>query len=129
MQKISIKKFVPGIAWFFILLVLVCLPGGDIPKAGWLDVIYFDKWVHTGLFGGLTLLFCWPFYTSDFSTRKRISYFIKIAISTSIWGLTTEFIQKFYIVGRSFDLLDWAADSLGALIALWFCTKKFIKSP
>ena len=128
MQKISIKKFLPGIAWFFILLVLVCLPGRDIPKAGWLDILYFDKWVHTGLFCGLTVLFCWPFYTSGFSTKARINYFIKIAIATSIWGLTTEFIQKFYIVGRNFDLLDWAADSLGALIALWFCSRKFIKS-
>jgi hypothetical protein len=126
MHKISIKKFLPGIAWFFIVVVLTFLPGGDIPKVGWLDRIYFDKWVHIGLFGGLTFLFCWPFYKSDFSTRKRISYFIKIAIASSIWGLIIEFIQRFYIPGRSFDLLDWAADSFGALIALWFCTKKFI---
>jgi hypothetical protein len=129
MQKISIKKFLPGIAWFFIVLVLTCLPGKDIPKVGWLDTIYFDKWVHIGMFGGLTFLFSWPAYNSDFSTRKRINYFIKIAIAASIWGLTIEFIQRFYIVGRSFDLLDWAADSLGALIALWFCLKKFVKPP
>lgn len=127
MQKISIKKFLPGITWFFILLVLICLPGGDIPKAGWLDNINFDKWVHTGLFGGLTILFCWPFKNSGFSTQQRTRYFVKIALSASIWGLTTEFIQKFYITGRSFDLFDWAADSLGALIGLWFSAKKFIK--
>jgi VanZ family protein len=29
-------------------------------------------------------------------------------------GLTTEFIQKYLVPGRNFDLLDWAADSLGA---------------
>ncbi len=131
MQKISIKKFLPGIAWFFIVLVLTCLPGNDIPEIDWplLDKIYFDKWVHAGLFGGLTFLFCWPFYTSDFSARQRLKYFIKIAIAASIWGLTIEFIQKFYIPGRSYDLLDWAADSLGALIALWFCRKLFLVSP
>jgi VanZ family protein len=129
MQKISIKKFLPGIAWFFIVLVLTCLPGSDLPKVGWLDKIYFDKWVHIGLFGVLTFLFCWPFYKSDFSTQQRTYYFIKIAMAASIWGLTIEFIQRFYLSGRSFDLLDWAADSLGALIALWFCTKKFIKTP
>ena len=85
MQKIPIIKFLPGIAWFFIILVLICLPGGDIPKAGWLDKIYFDKWVHTGLFGVLTFLFCWPLYKSDFSEQKRINYFIKIALAASIW--------------------------------------------
>ena len=129
MQKISIKRFLPGIAWFFVVLVLTCLPGSDIPKVGWLDKIYFfDKWVHMGLFGGLTLLFCWPFYKSGFSTQNRINYFIKIAIAVSIWGLTIEFIQRFYVPGRSFELLDWAADSFGALIALWFCLKNFIKT-
>ena len=128
MQRISIQKFLPGIAWFFIILVVTFLPGRDIPEVGWLDKIYFDKWVHAGLFAGLTFLFCWPFYKSDFSTQRRISYFIRIAIAASIWGLAIEFIQRFYVAGRSFDLLDWAADSFGASMALWFCAKKFIKT-
>jgi VanZ family protein len=127
MQKIPVKKFLPGIAWFFVVLVLTTLPGSDIPKAAWLDKIYFDKWVHIGMFGGLTFLFCWPFYKSNFSNRQRLYYFIKIAMSASIWGLVIEFIQRFYVVGRSFELLDWAADSIGALIAFLFCKKKFIK--
>ncbi len=128
MQKISIKKFLPGIAWFFIVLVLTTLPGSDIPKAKWLEKIYFDKWVHIGMFGGLTFLFCWPFNKSAFTSRQRLYYFLKIAMAVSIWGLAIEFIQRFYIVGRSFDLLDWAADSFGALIALLFCKKWFIKT-
>src|ERR1017187_9898999 len=117
MQEIPIKKFLPGIAWFIIVLVLTTLPGSYIPKAAWLDEIYFDKWVHIGMFGGLTFLFCWAFYKLDFSNWQRLYYFIKITIAVSIWGLTIEFIQKFYVTGRSFDLLDWAADSLGAFIA------------
>jgi VanZ family protein len=35
-----------------------------------------------------------------------------------IWGITVEFLQKYFIPGRDFELLDWAADSVGALIAL-----------
>ena len=124
-MKLSFKKFLPGIAWFFVVLVLICLPGKEIPKIGWLININFDKAVHIGIFGLVTVLFCWPFYRSDVTTTHRINYFIKIAIATSLWGLTTEFIQKFWIPGRSFDLLDWAADSLGAAIAFWFCQKKF----
>ncbi len=127
MKNLSFKKFLPGIAWFFIVLVLTCLPGSDIPKIRWLDSIYFDKWVHAGMFGGLTLLFSFPFYKSNFSSRQRLHYFIKIAMAASVWGLTIEFIQKYFIVGRSFDLLDWAADTLGAVIAFWLCRKKFIQ--
>jgi VanZ family protein len=126
-MKLSFKKFIPGIAWFFVVLVLICLPGKEIPKIGWLTSINFDKVVHVGVFGLLSVLFCWPFYYSSVGNKERLQYFIKIAIATSIWGLTTEFIQRFLIPGRSFDLMDWAADSLGALIAWWFCSKKFIK--
>lgn len=126
-MKIFLKKFIPGIAWFFIVLYIMCLPGSDIPSANWLSSIYFDKWVHVGVFALLVLLLCWPFYKSDFNKRERLQYFIKIAIAASIWGLTIEFIQKYFVPGREFDLLDWAADSLGALIAFWFCRKKLIK--
>jgi len=126
MQKIPFKKFVPGIAWFFIVLILTCMPGKDVPEIGWLDGIYFDKWVHAGIFGGLVFLFCWPFYKSGFSAQQRLHYFIKIAIAASIWGLTIEFIQKFYAINRDFDILDWVADSFGVLLAFWFCKKCFM---
>ncbi len=129
MQKKSIKKFLPGIAWLFIVLVLTCLPGDDIPSAEWLDTIYFDKWVHVGMFGVLTVLFCWPFYRSGFSSKQRLDYFIRISLAASILGLAIEFIQRFYVPGRSYDLLDWAADSLGALIAFFFCKRIFLISP
>jgi hypothetical protein len=130
MRKIPLKKFLPGIAWFFIVLLLTCMPGNDVPKIGWLDNIYFfDKWVHAGLFGGLAFLFSWPFYKSDFSRTKRLHYFIKIALASSIFGLMIEFIQRFYIPGRDYDLLDWAADTFGSLIAFIVCVRYFLKPP
>jgi VanZ family protein len=125
-MKISFIKFIPGIAWFFVVLYLLCLPGSDIPKLSWTNnIIFFDKWVHTALFGILTLLFCLPFNKSLFTKKQRLQYFIKIAIAVSIWGLAIEFIQRFYVPGRDYDLFDWAADSLGSLLAFWFCRKKF----
>jgi hypothetical protein len=129
MQGVRFIKFLPGIAWFFIVLVLTTMPGNDVPKEPWLDGIYFDKWVHAGMFGGLTLLFSWPFYKSNFSSQQRLHYFIKIALAASIWGLAIEFIQRFYAINRDFDLLDWAADSFGALVAFFICKKLFIRKP
>ena len=122
-QKIPLKKFLPAIAWFFILSVLVFLPGSDLPKVSWLDKIYFDKIVHAGLFGGLTLLFCLPFFKSPFSLRQKINYFIRVSLAAIVWGITVEIIQKYFVPGRSFDLLDWAADSAGVLIGFWVCIK------
>jgi VanZ family protein len=122
-KKISFKKFLPGIAWFFIVGVLTLMPGSDVPKIGWLNITYFDKIVHVGLFGGLTLSFCLPFFTAPFSLQKKINHFIRISLAAIIWGITIEFIQKFYVSGRSFDLLDWAADTAGVLTAFWICRR------
>lgn len=125
---INLKKFLPGIAWFFLVLILICLPGDDLPKVGdWMSAIYFDKWVHVGLFSILAFLFMIPFCNSDIPLTIKWSFIIKIAISVSIWGLTTEFIQKFFIPGRSFDLLDWAADSVGVVLAVFICRKLYLK--
>lgn len=127
MHKISSKKFIPGIAWFFIVLILMCLPGNDLPPTDWLHIKFLDKWLHMAVFGFLVFLFCWPFYKSVFSETQRKYYFIKIALAVSLWGLTLEFVQKYFIPGRSFDLFDWAADSVGALITFFICRLIFIK--
>ena len=125
---ISIKNFIPGIAWFFLVLILVCLPGDNLPKPdNWLSAIYFDKWVHAGLFSILAFLFMLPVCKSDLSGKEKGNLILKIALATCVWGITTEFIQKFFIVGRAFDLLDWVADSAGVLIALLFSRIVYLK--
>jgi VanZ family protein len=125
---IPIKKFIPGIAWFFLVLILICLPGNQFPKTDdWLDKIYFDKWVHCGLFGILAFLWMMPFAVSEIAFEQKWKVIFKIAISVAVWGLTTEYIQKFFIPFRSFDLWDWAADSVGALFAYIICRKKLDK--
>ena len=127
-HEMSGKKFIPGIAWFLLVAFLLCLPGSDIPTVGgWANMIYFDKWVHTGLFAVLAFLFMRPGILSQWPQKEKWHYCIKIAIAASIWGITSEVIQKYFIPGRSFDLFDWSADSLGALIALIFCKKRYLR--
>lgn len=86
----------------------------------WLSRIYFDKWVHVGLFTVLGALFMYPVLRSGWPAVIKKNWFLKIALSVCTWGLAIEFIQKFYIPGRSFDIFDWLCDSLGAFIALIF---------
>jgi VanZ family protein len=125
-NKIPFKKFWPGIAWFLFTSVLVFLPGSDIPESSWLDVIYFDKFVHAGIFGGLTLLFCLPFFKAHFNLQQKINYFIRISLAAIFWGIIVEVVQKFFIPGRSFDMFDWAADSVGVYIG-FLVSKRIIK--
>lgn len=123
-QKIPLKKFLPGIAWFFIVGVLTLMPGSDIPKVGWLDRIpNFDKVVHACLFGGLIFLFCMPYFKSSLSYSQKVNRFIGISLAAIGWGIAIELIQKYFVPGRSFDLSDWLADSIGVLVVLWICIK------
>jgi VanZ family protein len=125
-KSLQLIQFLPGIAWFLFVLILICLPGDDVPdKPGWLEFIPdFDKVVHAGLFGGIVFLFCMPFKKSLFTRPEKLNLFIKITVATIVWGIATEYIQKFFIEGRQFDLADWAADSAGAIIA-FFIAKNF----
>ncbi len=122
-NKISFKKFLPGLAWFFVVGILTLMPGKDVPEVGWLNIPNFDKLVHMVLFGGLTLLFCLPYSKTCFSFLKKRNIFIRISLSMILWGLMIEVIQKFFVPGRGFEWLDWAADSFGVLIAFWICMK------
>ena len=127
-NNIPIRKFIPAIIWFFIVLVLVCLPGYDLPRAqDWMHKLYLDKWIHTSIFGFMGFLFMYPVGRSGFSRTEKWHYFIRIAIAGCLWGVTTEFIQKYFIPGRSYEVADWTADSIGNGIALLFCRNKFLK--
>ena len=129
MKRLSIKKFIPGIAWFFVVMALTCTPGDDLPKEGifhWLNLTDFDKLVHAGIFGLLAVLFCYPFAKADLSYSKKIKYFIIICLLTAVWGYCIEVIQLFWVEGRTYDLFDWTADSIGALLAFFFSWKVFL---
>ena len=127
-KESPVKKFIPGIAWFFLILILICLPGSRIPTVEtWLNDIYFDKWVHTALFAVLVLLFIYPVSKLSISQQAKKYTAIKIAIAACIWGLTTELIQKFFVTDRSFDVFDLGADSLGVLVGYIWCRKKYLK--
>ena len=122
-----LKKNLPGIAWFFLVLILICLPGDDLPHPqGWMYAIFFDKWVHIGMFGMLAFLFMRPVGLSSVTDQQKKMLFFKIMLAAITWGITTEFIQKFFIAGRSFDLIDWAADSAGIILARLVAGKLYL---
>lgn len=125
MNKISFHKFLPGIAWFFVVMVLICLPGQDVPSNNMFALLHFDKFIHAGIFGLLVILFIRPIAMSKIDKQQKIQYYFRIAISVAIWGLATEFIQLYFVPGRSFDMWDFVADAVGCGIAYWF-SKKYL---
>ena len=114
------QQFIPGIFWFIISLVLLCLPGSNIPKYPFLAVIHADKWIHICMFFLLCFLFSYPFTKSGYPLAKMQNCFLLIALAGIAYGTIMEFVQKYWIPGRSFELLDIAADSAGSLLTLGY---------
>ena len=122
------KYLYTAFVWFIIVLVLVCLPGSNLPKPdNWMKILYLDKLIHTFLFGVLAFLFMRPVLFSGITQKKKVEWLLFIMIATSIWGITTEFIQKYLVTGRSFELADWLADTCGAIFAFIFARKTQLK--
>jgi VanZ family protein len=119
-------SLLPGILWLIISTVLLTLPGSALPKEDFFDKVYFDKWVHIGMFTIMVVLWCWAMlkYT-DRGSRKRIFFFMAL-----IWlgyGIVMEFVQLYFIKNRSFDSGDIAADAVGSFAGLFYSMRRYIK--
>jgi hypothetical protein len=110
--------FLPAVCWFILVCLLLFMPSREMPDSNLFKLKGTDKLVHLFLFGVMTFLFCLPVFLSLPVTpkNKKIIYW-SVALLVSLWGLSTEFIQKTYVPGRDFELLDWLADSAGSFLA------------
>jgi len=104
--------------------ILLSLPGSVLPKEDWLDKIWFDKWVHIFLFGMLAYLFC--FGLKSFSGDK-IRLYLSVGIACLLYGIIMEFVQKYFIPNRSFDIGDILADGVGSGIGALIASRMYIK--
>jgi VanZ family protein len=108
-------------AWLLIMCLLFFLPGSAFPTRNWLSDIYFDKWVHFGLFA--VLLFLWTGALKGLPARR---WLLTLAICF-IYGLGVEIAQEQFVANRSFDggdlLADMAGAGAGLLFWLWVAKK------
>lgn len=130
-QSISmrmIRYYLPAMGWIILILFLCTMPTPAIPKTSMFDLLQLDKIVHFFLFGGTVILLAYGYYRH----RNGISgwMLLGIALAASLYGLMIEFIQKYFTANRSFELLDVAADTIGALMGALifrFIGKRFLK--
>jgi VanZ family protein len=133
LQKNLLKKIyfplIAAVSWFIISTILFTLPGTAFPKENWLDKIGFDKWVHIGIFAIMVTLWCLSRHRLQpgKDPQKLKNYFILIAILCVAYGVAIEFIQKYFIPFRSFDISDMVADAIGCVTGVIFSIKRHIK--
>jgi len=114
----------PALTWFAITTTLLCLPGSTFPKENWFDKIWLDKWIHVGLFSIMAWLWCHVVANHE---GRRMSSFIRMGIYFFLYGIVMEFVQKFFIPNRSFDIGDIAADGAGCILGVLLSIRLYIK--
>ena len=132
MQQIFFLKsqnrfILAGIGWLVFTTILLTLPVPAFPKGEWfIKIPMFDKWVHIGLFIIMAVLLCRGFYKKGISEKLKYN-FITIGIFCLAYGIIMEFVQKYFVPNRSFDIGDIIADGMGAAIGVVYSIKRYIK--
>lgn len=108
--EVTSPRWLPPLLWAALILILTSIPGSLIPASPFRN---FDKLVHLTVYavlGWLTVR-AW----AD-GARVTAATLVVIAL-VSCFGALDEWHQQF-IPQRSMDILDWAADTTGAIIGV-----------
>ncbi len=122
MKKTKLHLFA-AIIWFAVIFYLLTIPGKELPEISWFDKFQVDKLVHIFLFSVLCYLFS---YTIKNSSKRHI---LIIVISTLglLYGISMEFVQKYFVANRSCDIDDMVADGVGCLFSFFWWHIQFKK--
>ena len=116
-----------AVSWTIIVLILLSLPGTMLPDEPSFKIPNLDKFVHICLFGGFVLLWCMYISRKQQSTRKLLQSFFYIFIIAVSFGITMEYVQKYFIPFRDFELGDIIADMVGAGLAYGICNVTLVE--
>jgi VanZ family protein len=105
------------ILWTLTIGILMCIPGKMLPSEAGFSIPQFDKLVHIGLFGGF--VFLWSLWLTKRvrDTAVLLRWFFVFYVIANVYGISMEYVQKYWIPGRDYDLADIIADMIGAGLA------------
>ena len=104
------RRWWPPVIWLGAILTATSLPSSVLPDT---QIRMSDKAAHFIMYGGLGLLLARAMHNPPRTTRFRVvlaAFLMVVAI-----GALDEWHQR-YIQGRSTEVADWIADSLGGLV-------------
>jgi VanZ family protein len=104
---------IPAILWTIVIFILLALPGNMLPNENHLAIPNLDKYVHITLFG--TFVYLWTFYIAAKKENYPLRKSFYILIIACIYGTAMEYVQKYFIPNRDYDIYDIAADVVGAV--------------
>jgi Predicted integral membrane protein len=108
--------YLPLILYWLLILTLTSLPGVDVP-----NIQINDKIEHILAYGGLGFLLNLSLRIQNkFTIVKKYPAWFTVLIVSS-YGALDE-LHQLFIPGRSCDILDWTADTVGVIIGVTIMT-------
>jgi len=111
-----LKAFWKVLIWALIIIIISGLPGSSIDKISFWDMLYLDKIIHLIMYYILTLFLINGLKEYPFNLKRLEIVLLSVAAGILYGGLI-ELLQKYVFVERSAEILDFIANSIGALIA------------
>lgn len=108
----------PGFLWGLLILILIGLPGKDIPDMSLWSLLTPDKVFHSVIFGIFVLLLI-----IGFTKQHSFIYLYYHAKSTAVvsgvlYGGITELLQMVVFTDRTADIMDFTANAIGSCFGL-----------
>jgi len=97
--------------WVGLTFLLTSIPHLEVPEG----IPFWDKGAHVAFYGVTGFLCALWRRESGRPVKRAVLYAVLFVLSV---GAVDE-IHQHWIPGRSADLLDWAADTLGGAIGAW----------
>ncbi|MFT3949790.1 MAG: VanZ family protein [Agriterribacter sp.] len=111
----------PALLWSMAIFILLVIPGRELPQGP--EVPSLDKIIHAFLFGMQVWLWCTYFKRAEKFPRLS-GVFLLILILSSLYGIGMEYVQKYFVTNRAFELGDIIADIAGSAIG-WLIAFKY----
>ncbi|MBP6313287.1 MAG: VanZ family protein [Flavobacteriales bacterium] len=114
------RAILPPLLWAALILFLCLLPGSKLPKWDWFALFDMDKLVHAGMFFIQALLLARVFFARQ-TPERWVLWSVLLSVT---FGVATELLQGMEALGRRTDLNDMIANTIGALVAGWYATRR-----
>lgn len=111
-----IKKQRLAIVWALFILVIIGIPGNQIPEVPtFIEWLSPDKILHVVIFGILSYLILFGDSKQYLKSHHRSYYIVIAVLISSVYGFITELLQFYVFVGRNANIFDVYANTLGSI--------------
>lgn len=79
------------------------------------------------MFSIMVVLWCRAMLKKHNGSKQLKNIFLRLALIWVAYGIGMEFVQKYFIPGRSFDVGDILADAAGCTVGVVYSIRSYIK--